>query len=221
MPDLPAGASNSRWVSQEEVLANRPSKKRPVRASKGTRVKPRGKKRVAEVAPAAKHRLSVRRQAPAATAPPPVTATAPSAEDSPVDAVLSEAELRKCKSGLSKKDLEHYRQLLLEKRAELLGDVESLQVDVRNNGGNLSNLPLHMADVGSDNYQQEFTLGLVESDRKTLREIDEALVRMERGYYGVCVVTGKPIGRPRLDIKPWAKYCIEVVRERERRGLSV
>ena len=62
-------------------------------------------------------------------------------------------------------DLEHYRQLLFQKRAEILGDVASLQTDSRNNsGGNLSNMPLHMADVGSDNYEQEFTLGLVESD---------------------------------------------------------
>ncbi|MCX5660199.1 MAG: TraR/DksA family transcriptional regulator [Planctomycetota bacterium] len=132
---------------------------------------------------------------------------------------IPEADLRKIKTGMSKRDYDHYHRLLLEKRAEILGDVASLQTDQRNNtGGNLSNMPLHMADVGSDHYEQEFTLGLVESERKLLHEINEALRRMQRGIYGVCLEKGEPIGKPRLDAKPWAKYCIAVAREMERRG---
>jgi DnaK suppressor protein len=132
--------------------------------------------------------------------------------------VLPDDQLRKVKTGLTKRDLDHFRKLLMEKRAELLGDVASLQTDTQNNGGNLSNMPLHMADVGSDNYEQEFTLGLMESERKILREIDEALDRIKRGTYGVCPEAGTAINRARLDAKPWAKYCIEVARERERFG---
>ncbi len=152
------------------------------------------------------------RMKPTFVPPPP----SPRDEDRPA---LTEAQLRKINSGLSKQDLTHYRELLLQKRAEIIGDVESLKVDTKNNGGNLSHMPVHMADVGSDNFDQEFTLGLVESEQKMLREINEALGRMEKGYYGVCVEKGVPIGKPRLDAKPWAKYCIEVVREMERRGL--
>lgn len=131
---------------------------------------------------------------------------------------LTPSQLRKTKSGLTRKELSGYRQLLFEKRAELLGDVASLQNDVNEKAGNLSNMPLHMADVGSDHYEQEFTLGLMESERKLLREIDDAILRIGEGTYGVCFVSGLPIGKPRLDAKPWAKYCIEVVREREKRG---
>ena len=132
---------------------------------------------------------------------------------------LSEADLRKVKTGLSKKDLDFYRELLMQKRAEILGDVASLETDARNNtGGNLSNMPLHMADIGSDNYEQEFTLGLVESEQKLLTEISQALLRIKTGTYGVCLLKGVPIGRPRLDITPWAKYCIEVARDMERHG---
>lgn len=133
---------------------------------------------------------------------------------------LTIKQLKKVKTGLGKRDLEQYRQLLLHKRREILGDVESMETDARakNAGGNLSNMPVHMADVGSDHYEQEFTLGLVESERRLLREIDEALHRIEDGIYGVCLERGVPIGRPRLDAKPWAKYCIEVARERERTG---
>lgn len=129
-------------------------------------------------------------------------------------------QLRKVKTGLSKKDIEAFRKLLFEKRAELLGDVASLEFDSRNESGNLSNMPLHMADVGSDNYEQEFTLGLVESERKLLREIDDALIRIIEGTYGVCLKTAEPISRARLEAKPWAKYSIEVVREMERQGKS-
>lgn len=132
---------------------------------------------------------------------------------------MSEAELRKVDSGLTRKDLEHYREILMHRRTEILGDVESLQTESRNtDGGNLSNMPLHMADVGTDNYEQEFNLGLIESDRKLLREIDDAIIRIDKKTYGVCVESGKPIGKARLDAKPWARYCIEVAREKERQG---
>ncbi|MCE9591019.1 MAG: TraR/DksA family transcriptional regulator [Planctomycetes bacterium] len=134
------------------------------------------------------------------------------------EVILTEDDLRKVKTGLTKKDLDHYWSLLLEKRSEILGDVESLQTDAKNDGGNLSNMPLHMADVGSDNYEQEFTLGLVESERKLLKEITDAMLRIKSGTYGVCLAKGVPINRPRLDVTPWAKYCIEAAREMERRG---
>jgi DnaK suppressor protein len=135
---------------------------------------------------------------------------------------LSDDDLRKVKTGLSKKDLEHFRELLLEKRKELLGDVASLETDARNNsGGNLSNMPLHMADIGTDNYDQEFTLGLVESERRLLQEINEALLRIKNGTYGVCLIKGTPIAKARLDIQPWAKYSIEAAREMEKRGIAV
>ena len=154
------------------------------------------------------------------TQPTPPVASAAS-DQAPEPEPLTVAQLRKISNGLTRKDLNQYRKLLLEKRQEIIGDVESLQTEAKNNnGGNLSHMPVHMADVGSDNYEQEFTLGLVESERKLLGEINEALARMENRTYGVCLERGVPIGRPRLDAKPWAKYCIEAVREREKSGRS-
>ncbi len=130
---------------------------------------------------------------------------------------LSDAQLRKVKTGLTKAILEQYRTLLLQKRGELLGDVEALESDARNDSGDHFS-PEHMADIGSNNYEQEFTLGLVESEQRLLREIDEAVLRIRNRTYGVCVESGEPIGKPRLDAKPWAKYCIAVAREKERLG---
>ncbi|MEX0887281.1 MAG: TraR/DksA C4-type zinc finger protein [Phycisphaeraceae bacterium] len=131
---------------------------------------------------------------------------------------LSDEELRKVKTGLTKRDLTKFRELLLEKRAELVGDVQSLETDARSYDEGISYE--HMADTGTASYEQEFTLGLVESERRMLREIDEALDRIQKGIYGVCIESGQPIGRPRLEAKPWAKHSIEVAREREKRGLD-
>jgi len=133
---------------------------------------------------------------------------------------LTIAQLKKKKSGLSKKQMEFLKKELVERRAEILGDIESLGADATGDSGSLSNMPLHMADVGTDNYDREFTLGLMESERKILIQIDEALVRLKEGYYGVCEETGEPIGFARLEFKPWAKYSIDVARDRERRGLQ-
>ena len=79
----------------------------------------------------------------------------------------------------------------------------------------MSNLPLHMADMGTDNYEQEFTLGLVEKDRQLLREINQALSKIQDGSYGICEGTGKPIGKARLDIMPWARFSVEYARQKE------
>jgi RNA polymerase-binding transcription factor DksA len=84
-------------------------------------------------------------------------------------------------------------------------------------GSNLSNLPIHMADMGTDNYEQEFTLGLMEKDRQLLREINIALGKIQNGVYGICEGTGKPIGKPRLEAQPWARYSIEYARKMEKR----
>ncbi|MHC4234990.1 MAG: TraR/DksA family transcriptional regulator, partial [Planctomycetota bacterium] len=79
----------------------------------------------------------------------------------------------------------------------------------------LSSMPIHMADIGSDNWEQEFTLGLIDNERLLLREIDEALQRINANTYGICLATRKPISAARLRAKPWAKYCIEYARLRE------
>jgi DnaK suppressor protein len=115
---------------------------------------------------------------------------------------------------LTAADLEYFRALLVEKRRELIGDMGSMENTAFNSDGHSAS-PIHMADVGTDNFEQEFTLGLLESERQTLREIHEAIERIDNGTFGICVATGKPIGRARLEAKPWAKYCIEYARQLE------
>jgi RNA polymerase-binding protein DksA len=120
---------------------------------------------------------------------------------------------------LSKKELDKYREILLHKRAELAGDVSNLEDEAlrQSSSGSLSSLPQHMAEQGSDTFEQSISLDLAQVDRNLIREIDEALKRIEEGTYGVCLRTGQRISAERLAELPWAKYSIEAQREMERR----
>ncbi len=108
--------------------------------------------------------------------------------------------------------------MLLAKRAQLLGDMTGMEqlASAQRGSGNLSSMPTHMADVGTDNFEHEFTLGLLESEQAVLREIDEALERVAGGTYGICLGTGEPIPKARLNAKPWAKYTVEYTRMLEK-----
>ena len=124
------------------------------------------------------------------------------------------------KRSLTSADTEHFKQLLLEKRREILRNVnefedEALKKSRLDASGDLSSMPIHMADIGTDNYEQEFALGLMDSERKLLREIDNSLGRIEQGTYGICEGTGKPIPKARLEAQPWARYCVEYARKLE------
>lgn len=123
------------------------------------------------------------------------------------------------KTWLSTKELKEFKNLLLAKRAELAGDVENLTSQALNRKSSgvsdQSSMPIHMADLGSDNWEQDFTIGLIANEKQLVREIDEALQRIEDRTYGVCLATHEPITLARLRAKPWAKYCIEYARKRE------
>lgn len=135
----------------------------------------------------------------------------------PADASASRVR-KPTKTPLTREDLDHYRAILIQKRAEIAGDVSTLETEALSGGGSgsLSHLPQHMADQGSDVYDQTLSLDLAASQRKLLTEIDHALERIAGGTYGVCSVLGIPIGKQRLDAKPWAKTSIEAARMAER-----
>ncbi|MGD0464482.1 MAG: TraR/DksA C4-type zinc finger protein [Tepidisphaeraceae bacterium] len=133
-------------------------------------------------------------------------------------AVPTNGRPRKNLAGITPRELEVFRDSLLAKRREIVGDMSSMEREaLRSSGSNLSNLPLHMADMGTDNYEQEFTLGLMEKDRKLLRDLNDGLAKIQNGTFGICEGTGKPITRARLEAQPWARYSIEYARKLEGR----
>jgi len=121
---------------------------------------------------------------------------------------------RVVKPRLSPADIEHFKELLLRKRNEIQRSMteiegEALRKSRLDASGDLSSMPIHMADLGTDNFEQEFSLGLIDGERRLLMEIEDALDRIENGTYGICEGTGKPIAKARLEAQPWARYSIE------------
>ena len=129
------------------------------------------------------------------------------------------------KSKLTAKELASFRELLIEKLKEIIGDVQhiesgALKTSRQDSAGDLSSMPIHMADIGSDNYEQEFSLGLMDSERKIVQEIHEAIKRIEEGTYGICEGTGDPIPKIRLKGIPWTRYCLKFA-ELVEKGLAI
>ncbi len=115
----------------------------------------------------------------------------------------------KKKNTLTSKDLDKFKKLLLEKRAQLLGNITCMEDGtIRKDQPDLSKSPVHAEDLGTDNYDQEFTLGLVGSELKLLREINAALQRITDGTYGICEGNKEPIPEARLSAIPWTRHCV-------------
>lgn len=121
------------------------------------------------------------------------------------------------KTKLSDRDIERYHAMLLKWRTQLVGRVELTEKEaLKSNDGNLSTMPLHMADIGTDTFEQDFALEFAHLDRQLVHEVDDALGRIKDRTYGNCLMSGKPIPKGRLDSKPWARYTIESERIAER-----
>jgi len=123
-------------------------------------------------------------------------------------------------SAIKHDDLASYRRVLQSLQSRLRGDLnqltdEALHRDMNGGTASLSSVPLHMADIGTDNYDQEFTLGLIENEQETLELVHEALDRMDRGTFGQCAGCGEPISKPRLQAIPYARHCIRCARKLE------
>ncbi|MHC5080353.1 MAG: TraR/DksA family transcriptional regulator [Planctomycetota bacterium] len=121
---------------------------------------------------------------------------------------------------MKKADRKKFKKMLLEKRQLLVDDIKRMEEECCNSSrrdasGNLSHMPIHMADISADNYEQEITLGLIEAEEREIREIDAALERIDEGSYGVCETCTKDIKVARLKAIPNARLCIECKRLEE------
>jgi DnaK suppressor protein len=110
---------------------------------------------------------------------------------------------------------ERYRQILLDLREQLVRQMNGL---AKESAEQLPGYSMHMADSGTDNFDRDFALSLLSSDQDAIYEIDEALKRIERGSYGTCELTAKPIPKARLDAIPWARFTVEAQGQLERDG---
>ncbi len=106
-----------------------------------------------------------------------------------------------------------FKKLLLVKKAELEGSVYKMEDDVLKSDSGVS--VDHMADAGSDSFEQEFNLGLIANEEELLRDINDALVRIEDKSFGKCEGCREEIFTERLKAIPWARYCLECQRKSE------
>jgi DnaK suppressor protein len=125
-------------------------------------------------------------------------------------------------SPLNKKDLEKFKKILLEIRTKISGDLQHLEEDSlntnqRESAGDLSGYSFHMADMATDNFDREFTLGLASNEQQILNMVDNALRRIEDGTYGVCETCNKSIPTKRLTVMPHAPLCIKCQEEEEKK----
>lgn len=124
---------------------------------------------------------------------------------------------------MTDKELARYKQLLIERREQILSGIkhitdDNLKKTLRDSSGDISGYTYHMADMASDAYNRELSLNMASSEREVVLAIEEAFKRIEEKNYGNCLVCGKPIAKQRLDAIPYAKHCIECQKQQEEKG---
>lgn len=113
---------------------------------------------------------------------------------------------------MSKKEFDKFKKMLLDRQRELADSVQRSEIS----GREVDEDPSDLADVASSAYNKEFFFNKSNADRNTLRLINEALGRIERGRYGRCNACGIPIESKRLDVVPWARFCVKCQEKKEK-----
>lgn len=120
---------------------------------------------------------------------------------------------------MTKAELQAYERLLMGLRDRLNGDVSHLADEALGKAGegsgNLSHMPIHMADLGTDNFEQENTLSLLHNEEQQLQEIGDALERIRQGSFGLCEECRTAIPKARLKELPYARHCVACARKLE------
>ena len=123
---------------------------------------------------------------------------------------------------MNKKDLKIFKELLLKKKLELIKGIDHIASDAlktsqRDAAGDLSAYSLHMADMATDNYDREFSLGLADNEQKILNRINEALEKIEDNKFGLCELCEKVISKVRLKAVPYAELCVPCQEKQEKK----
>ncbi len=107
---------------------------------------------------------------------------------------------------MPKKEMEKYRRLLEQKKSSLSSDLAKTRNAEEETTEELTQ---DIADKAVSSYTREFLYSLSDTDRNTLVQIDDALVRIEDGIYGTCTNCAQPLNEKRLSAVPWARLCVD------------
>ena len=123
---------------------------------------------------------------------------------------------------MNKKDLKFFKELLMKKKTNLAKGIDhiandALKTSQRDAAGDLSAYSLHMADMATDNYDREFSLGLADNEQKILNRINEALEKITDNKFGLCELCEKKISKVRLKAVPYAELCVPCQEKQEKK----
>jgi len=126
------------------------------------------------------------------------------------------------KNKFTKKELSAFKQIILKRKEEVNDEIKHISDDTlkksqKDASGDISGYTYHMADVATDNYDREFSLGLASNDRKSLYELNDALKKVEDGTFGICEECKHLITKARLKALPHARLCVKCQEKREKR----
>ena len=110
----------------------------------------------------------------------------------------------------------------MKRKDEILDELKHLSEDTlrksqKDAAGDISGYTYHMADVATDTYDREFSLGIASNEREALYELDDALKRIDEGTFGVCETCKSLITKTRLKVVPYARMCIKCQEKKEKR----
>lgn len=129
---------------------------------------------------------------------------------------------RKITKKLTKKELQDFGKLILKTKEKVLDEIKHISEDTlkksqKDAAGDISGYTYHMADVASDTYDREFSLGLASNERQSLYELDDAIKKIEEGTFGICEECKSLISKTRLKAVPFARFCLKCQEKKEKR----
>ncbi|MDP2938219.1 MAG: TraR/DksA family transcriptional regulator [Candidatus Omnitrophota bacterium] len=122
----------------------------------------------------------------------------------------------------NKKELDYFRKLILKMKEKIIDEIKHISEDTlkkspKDAAGDISGYTYHMADVASDSYDREFSLGLASNERQSLYELDDAIKKIEEGTFGICEECKSLITKTRLKVVPFARLCVKCQEKKEKR----
>jgi RNA polymerase-binding protein DksA len=126
------------------------------------------------------------------------------------------------KKKFNKKELVYFKKLILKRKEEVLEEIKHLSEDTlkksqKDASGDISGYTYHMADVATDAYDREFSLGLASNEQNSLYELDDALKKIDEGTFGICEECNSLITKIRLKAVPYARLCVKCQKKKEKR----
>ena len=126
------------------------------------------------------------------------------------------------KNKFNKKELSVFKKIILKIKEKVVGDIKHISEDTlkksqKDASGDISGYTYHMADVATDTYDREFSLGLASNEQKALYELDDALKRIEEGTFGICEECKCVMTKTRLKAVPYARLCVKCQEKKEKR----